>query len=128
MPPDLLDDAVEVLLELPGEPALADARLADERDEARASLAPDRVELLLEEAQLVGPADERRLERVRAARAAALADDTDRQPGGDRRGLALEFLVAGRLELDRGLGGDPRRLADEHAAGRRHRLEPRRPC
>ena len=50
-----------------------------------APLAPDRVELLLQEAQLVGPADERRLEGVGPPGAAALADDTDRQPGRDGR-------------------------------------------
>ena len=73
------------------------------------------MELFLEEAQLVGPPDERRLEGVGPPRTAALADDPDRPPGRDGRGLALELLLARRRELDGGLGRDPGGLADQDA-------------
>ena len=82
-----------------------------------------RVEQVLEQPQLLVAADERRLERLRPVAAAALGDDAQGAPGGDRRGLALEDLLAGRLEGDRPAGRALRRLADEHASGRRDRLQ-----
>ena len=109
----VLDHAVEVLLELPGEPALADAGLADDRHEPGAPLARRRVELLLEEAQLVVPADERRPRARRPGRRRPVRATTrDGAPRRHRRGLALEHLLAGRLEGDaprRAPGGSPRR-------------------
>ena len=126
VPPDALDHPVDVLQELPGEPALADPGLAGDRDEADAALAGGGVEQVLEQAQLRIAADERRLEPIRAAQALALAHDPQRDPGGDRRLLALEDLVAGRLEGDRAGGGPMCRLADEHPAGRGDGLESRR--
>ena len=98
--------------ELPGEPALADAGRADDADEARPPLAARGVEQVLEQAQLVVAADERRLERVAAVATAALGDDPERAPGRDRRRLALERLLAGLLEGDRARrprAGSPRR-------------------
>ena len=65
MPPDGLDQAVEVLEELPGEAGLADAGRADDRDEPGAPLAARGVEQVLEQPQLVVAADERRLEASR---------------------------------------------------------------
>ncbi len=64
MPEDALDDAVDVLLELPREATLADARRAGHRDEPRPAIAAGRVEELLEGSELVRPADERRFDRV----------------------------------------------------------------
>ena len=52
VPVDALDDAVDVLQELPGEAALADAALAGDRDEPDASLPRGRVEEVLEEPEL----------------------------------------------------------------------------
>ena len=72
VPVDGLDDAVDVLQELPGEAALADAGRPGDRHEPRAALAGGRVEQVLEQPQLVVAADERRLEavaRVRGRRA-----------------------------------------------------------
>ena len=69
--------------ELPGEAALADARGTDDRHQARAPLPAGGVEQVLEQAQLVVAADERRLEGVRAAPAAALGHDAQ---GDARRG------------------------------------------
>ena len=45
---------------------------------------------------------------------------------GTGAALPLSSCSPAALELDGGLGGQPRRLADEHAAGRRSRLEPGR--
>ena len=61
MPADHLHDAIEVLLHLPRETALADPRLADERDETCTALATRGVELLLQEPELVRATDEWRL-------------------------------------------------------------------
>ena len=61
---------------------------------------------------------------LRPARAAALGDDAHRPPRRHGRGLALEHLLAGRLERDRRARGALRRLADEDGAGRRDRLQP----
>ncbi len=123
MPPDALDHAVEVLLELPREAALADPRLADERHEPCPPLAARRVELLLEEAQLVGPADERWLERVRPAGAASFRDHPDGPECRHRAGLALQRRLAGRLEGDGLPGRLAGRLADEHRPRRCGGLE-----
>ena len=99
-------------------------RRADDRDEPRAPLAGRRVEEVLEQTELVVAADERRLERVGPVAAADLGDDAERAPGRDRRGLALEDLLAGGLEGDRPRGGALGRLADEDRARRGRRLEP----
>ncbi len=117
MPPDRVDQAVDVLEELPGQPGLADAGRADDADQAGAALAGRGVEQVLEQAELVVAADERRLERVLAVAAADLGDDPSRAPGCDRRRLALEVLLAGLLEGDRLAGGALGRLADEDRAG-----------
>ena len=52
VPPHVLDDPVDVLQELPGQPGLADAGLAGDRDQPRALFAGRRVEQVLEQAQL----------------------------------------------------------------------------
>ena len=94
------------------------------RHEPRPPLAARRVEEVLEQAQLVVAADERRLERLGAVAAADLGDDPQGAPGRDRARLALEHLLAGRLEGDRLGGRALGRLADEHGPGRGDRLEP----
>ena len=84
MEPDRLDQAVDVLEELPGQPGLADPGRPDDRHEAGPALAARRVEQVLEQAELVVPADERGLERLGAVPAAELGDDPERPPGRDR--------------------------------------------
>ena len=66
MPAVVVREPVDVLLELPGEPRLADAGDAVDRDELRAALVGGGVEELLDEPQLAVSADERRLEARRA--------------------------------------------------------------
>ena len=123
MPVDGLDEAVDVLQELPGEAALADAALAGDGNEPDAPIAGGRVVQVLEQRQLIVAANERRLEPLGAPSTAALRDDAQRPPGGDRRGLALEQLVGRLLEGDRTRCGMHRRLADQHRALRSHRLQ-----
>ena len=124
MPPDLLHETVEVLRELPGEAALADARGTDDRHAARPLFAARGMEQVLEHAQLVLAADERRLEGVGTTLATPLGDDPQCPPGGDGEGLALERLLADRFEHDRDARGPLGRLSHEHAAGCRGGLEP----
>ena len=84
VPPDRLDQPVDVLEELPGQARLADPGRADDADQPRPALAGRRVEQVLELAELLVAADERRLERLGPADPAALGDDPDGAPGGDR--------------------------------------------
>jgi hypothetical protein len=74
------------------------------------------VQEVLEQAELVLAVDERSLEHLRAAGAAAVGDDAERPVGGDRARLALERVLARGLERDRARGGVHRRLADEDRA------------
>ena len=124
MPPGQADDAVEVLLELPGEATLADPADPGDADEPGPALAGRRVVQILEEPKLVVAADEWGLERVGPAAAAALGNDPQRPERRDRGDLALQRVLAGGLEGDRRRGRAVGRLADEDGAGRRDRLEP----
>ena len=126
MPPDAFQQAVHVLEELPGQARLPDARRPDHGHEPAPPFAPRRVEQLLQEAQLVLPPDEGRLQRLRPVPAAALGHDPDGLPGGNRRRLPLERLLAGRLEGDRLARGTLGRLAHEHGPRAGNGLEPRR--
>ena len=122
-----LDQAVDVLLELPREPRLPDP--GDARRPRRAVPCPprrDAVEELLDEAQLAVAADERRLEARRLLRAAAVRGHPERPVERDRLGLPLQLVLARRLVGDRRLGRPPRRLADEDRSRLGRRLDPRR--
>ena len=59
VPPDRLRDPVEVLVELPADPRLADPGDAGDRDEVRLALVGGRVEEILDQAKLARAADER---------------------------------------------------------------------
>ena len=126
MPVRQLRDPVEVLVELPREPRLADAGDAGDRDEVRLAAGGALVEEILDAAQLAVAADERRLEPLRLERAARARHDAQRPPERHRLVLALQRVRAGVLVDDRLLGRAPRRLADEHGAGLGGRLDPRR--
>ena len=125
MPVRELRDAVEVLVELPGEARLADAGDAGDGDEVRAPAALAVVEEVLDQPQLAVAADERRLEALRLQRAARAGDDAQRAPGGNEPALALQLVQPRVLVDDRGLGRAARRLADEHLAGLGDALDPR---
>ena len=123
VPPDTLDEAVHVLQELPGQAGLPDSGRPDHADEARSALATGRVEEVLQLPEFLVATDERCLEGLGPADAAALRDDAKGAPGGDGTHLALEDLVGRGLEDDGAprcaLGG----LPDEHGRGRGHALE-----
>jgi hypothetical protein len=126
VPRHLLDEAVDVLLELPRNPGLADAGDADHGDEVRLALLAGRMKELLDEAQLAVAADERRLEAVGPERAATRGEDAHRPREPLGLGSSLQRLLAGVLVGERGLGRAPRRLADEDRARLGRRLDPRR--
>ena len=108
--------------ELAQQARLADAGLADDRDQVRAALADDAVEQRLQHLRLVVAADQRRL---RAGRAGGAGDgDADRLPGGHRLRLALQLERLELLVLDRVAGEPVGDLADGDAARARRGLEP----
>ena len=122
----MLDQAVDVLRQLPRHPALADAGHAGDRHQPRALVAGRGQDDVAEEAELVVATDERRLDLVGPAAAATLGHDPDGAERGHRRDLALEDLVAGGLEGDGRVRGLLGLLADEDRARRGHALEARR--
>ena len=117
MPPDVLAHPVDVLLQLPDEAALADPTRPRNAHKARPRIAADPVQDLLELAQLLVAADERRLEGIGSALATPVRHDADSPPRGHRAGLALQGVLAERFEHDRPLGSALRRLADEDGPG-----------
>ena len=125
MPVDDLFDAVEVLVELPGEPGLADAGDSGDRDELSPALVGADVEELLDLAELPVAADERRFESVRLERPGAARDDAERAPEPGLAVLALELERACLLVGDRLVGCPAGRLADEHRARVGHGLDAR---
>src|SRR6266508_2359934 len=124
MPPDVLNEAVDVLLELPGQARLADAGYTDHRDEARAPVVRGRVEQVLDEPELPIAADERRLEPDRATLAAPRPDDSRRTPELDRLRFPLQPVRTRVLVDDRRLRRPLGRFADEDDAGLRRALHP----
>ena len=123
VPVDDLGHAVDILEELPDQPALADAALADDRYQPRPPLGPGGDVELLQHPQLRRASHERRFQLIAAPHAAALCNDAQGAERRHRGGLALEELLPGRLEGDRigrGLHGG---LAHQDGARRRHRLE-----
>ena len=114
MPVHDVDDAVEVLVELPRQPGLADSRHAGHGDEVRPPVLRGRVEEILDQVQLAVTTDERRFEPFRLQLAAPPRDDPERPPDQRRAFLPLQLVLACSLVRDRLIGRPPRRLAYEH--------------
>src|SRR6266508_345997 len=108
MPPDVLNEAVDVLLERPGQARLADAGHTDHRDEAELPIA----------------AAERRLAPDRATLAAPRPDDSRRTPELDRLRFPLQPVRTRVLVDDRRLRRPLGRFADDDDAGLRRALHP----
>ncbi len=124
VPVDALDQPVDVLEELPREPALADTRGANNAHHAQPFLAPGRVEKVLEQAHLFLSAGKRRLQRFRPIAPAHFRHYPQGTPRGNRRLLALERLRSGRFIGDRRAGGPLGRLSDQHRPPLRGALQP----
>ena len=102
VPVDGLHEAVDVLEELPGEAALADAALAGDRDEPHAAISrASRGSRSLSSRSSSSRPTNGASSACRPTPPAALGDDAEGAPRGDGRGLALEQVLAGRLERDR---------------------------
>src|SRR4051794_639687 len=126
VPPDRLDEPVDVLEELPCKTRLADAGRSDDAHQTRSAFSARRVEQVLQLPQLLVPSDEWSLERFGTADATTLSDDPDRPPRRQRRDLAFEGEVIDWFEGD-GLAGGPNcRLAHEHRRWWRDALQPAR--
>ena len=123
MPVDRVGDPVDVLLELPDQPALADASRSGDRDQPDPPIAPDSVEQLLQLAQLLVAADEWRFEGIGPSLSAPLRDHAEGKPRRNRRRLALEGVVADRLEHDGPFRRPHGGFADEHGARLGHALQ-----
>ena len=124
---DRLDHAVEVLLEFPGQPGLADAGLPDDGHEPRAcARRPVAWKRSFTQAQLVGrgPRTAARARRPGRAAAAARRRATARQSG---TGAVLPLSTcspAGSYAMAASVARS-RRLAHQDRAGLRHRLQAR---
>ncbi len=123
MPERVCREAVDVLLELPRESRLADARDTGDEHELSTLLLLGGVEEILDELQLAVATHERRFETGGAHRAAPARDDAQRAPELHRLGLALQLVLAGVLVGDRRLGGALGCVAREHGAGLGCRLD-----
>jgi hypothetical protein len=80
MPVHDLRQAVEILVELPDQPRLADPGDAGDRDQVRLLLVGADVEDVLDLAQLAVASDERGLQALGLQRAAGAGDDPHRVP------------------------------------------------
>ena len=114
VPGHVLGDAVEVLVELPGEPRLADAGDAGDREQMRLVLVGAGVEELLREPQLAVAADERRLEALRLQSAGPTGGHAESTPELHRLRLALQLVETRVGVRDRRFRCPPCRIADEH--------------
>ena len=106
---------------LRGQPRLADARVADDRDQLAALLGLHTLPRLPEERELALASDEQRL--VPPLRRLAHAQEP---VGRDRLGLALQLERLDRLDLDCVAGERERRRSDQHLARLGRLLQPRR--
>ena len=103
------------------EPRLADAGIADDRDQLATLLGPHALPSNLQDRELALTADEQRpmppLRRVTYA---------EEPVGGNRLGLALQLQRLDRFDLGRVADERERRLSDQHLARLRSLLQPRR--
>ncbi len=119
-------ESVDVLLELPGKPRLADSGLAVEHDEAGPLGLVCGVEQLLDQPDLAFTADQRRLESVNALAAAEVGHHRSGLPQPRRLGFALEPMLT-NVHIGNGRCGQcARRVVDPDRSRLRDRLHARR--
>ena len=112
-----VEEAVDVLVELPAQPGLADAGHAGHEDESRAFVLDRRVEEVLDQAQLVVAPRPRGLQPVDPRPAAHGRDDVHGGPQVRGRRLALEQVLAGVPVAHRGRGHGPRTSSTHTSPG-----------
>ena len=122
---ELVDEPVEVLLELPGNPRLSDSGDPEHRDEPRLALIRNSVEGVLDQAELAFAPDERRLEASRATLAPSRGNNLGGAPERDRLRLSTYLVRARLLVGDCGLGRASRHVADEDRSRGGERLNAR---
>jgi hypothetical protein len=94
VPEHALHDAVEVLLELPEDAALADAGNPGEGHQAGLAVPRRGMEEVLQQLQVLVATDEGRLEHRPTTPATAAGDHAHRLPDLDRALLALQLALA----------------------------------
>src|SRR5919106_1305934 len=114
--------ALEPVDELPREAALADSRLAEDREQVRAAVANGARERVLEELELGLATDEGSARAERTRRTVERLDDA---PGAELPVDALELERAGVLDDERPGGESMRGRTDEDLSRPRDLLEPR---
>lgn len=124
MPVNGVDDPVEVVAELFDEPALADPTLPDDGDEPHTVLSLNCGEHVLEQAQVVNPSNERRLDALPNRFADGAAHSVG-APRGDRDILSFHGLVAELGKSDGVADGASGCLSNEDRARIGDRLQPR---
>src|SRR5581483_10322290 len=124
MPVATLLDPVEVFEELPYQPRFPGAGLADDRDVAGPAFVRAVVGRVDDRPEFAFTADERRFEAGTAAGPSGAGHDPQCDPCVDRPLASLDLMDAAVLVGDRGLGGTPRDVVDEHAPGGGDRLKP----
>ena len=117
MPVDVQGQAVDVLVELPGQSRLADAGGTHDREQPRASPLHGAVEELLDEPQLAVAPHQLGLQAVAAVHAERAGDRPLRPPNRDGLGLALDHVLAGIAVGDGGGAGGPGGAVDVDRAG-----------
>ena len=113
--------AVHRVDELTGQPALADTRLAVDREDVRAAVAQRSLVRVLEQLELGLAADERRIDVDMP-----LVDGAEHPPGAHRGAHALELERARVLDEQPSASEAVRGRADEDLARHRHLLQARR--
>jgi hypothetical protein len=124
VPVDLVDDAVEVLVELPREPRLADASDPGQGHDIRVPLRRA-VEEFVDVLELALAADERRVETGRREHPAHARDHPQRAEQMHCLRLALQLVPTGVLVRDRLLGRAAGGVSDQHRPGLGRTLDPR---
>ena len=123
VPPDVVDQPVDVLVQLPDQPGLPDAADPLHGYEVDLPVVGGVVEELLDQTELSVATRERWFEHRRSPGRLPETDDRDGSPELHGLGLALQLEDPAALVRDHVVGRSHRRLAHEDGAGVRDRLD-----